>query len=256
MRNSPFDIRCLESEGLTKLFNETASYLQRINIEMVSCKEGEGNGEKHSVKVIGLRAWSPTILFAESLDKGEEIEAIAHELCHLLLIYRFGLRVIDRRFPCRGSRQEMLNFCLNTHKDWAYLLGQVVNTAHHLILVDYLKEEYGIESHLHLRLLRHNFLGIVKDGNIDKESQCAKGLIAFEYDNLIKGVESVINTSLQTESFSDAHDSAKKHFGKYSFRSIPIVSCYEMDILSLLEDLSYQREDFIFFPRKFCARSQ
>jgi hypothetical protein len=42
---------------------------------------------------------------------------------------------------------------LSINKNWGYLLGQVANTAHHLILIDYLKEEYGIESGLHRRLL-------------------------------------------------------------------------------------------------------
>jgi len=41
--------------------------------------------------------------------------------------------------------------------NWDYLLGQLANTVHHLVLVDYLKEIYGIDSCLHLCLLNRNF---------------------------------------------------------------------------------------------------
>jgi hypothetical protein len=132
--------------------------------------------------------------------------------------------------------------------DWVFLLGQIANTAHHLILIDYLKNEYGIESHLHHRLLQHNFRRIANDNGRDKESVCAKGLIAFEYERLIGKVDQVITTSVQTESFWKAYQAAQKHFGGYSSDSIPTPTAYEKDILSLLEELGYQRDDFVFFP--------
>jgi hypothetical protein len=116
--------------------------------------------------------------------------------------------------------------------------------------VDYLKKEYGIESSLHLHLLHHNF-GIVANGNSrDKESLYAKGLIAFEYERLIGKVDRVMNIFHQTESFWQAYHSAQKYFGRYGFQSMPTFSSYEENILSFLETLGYQREDFMFFPER------
>jgi hypothetical protein len=133
--------------------------------------------------------------------------------------------------------------------DWVYLLGQIANTLHHLILVDYLKKEYGIESSLHLRLLHHNFGIIANDNSGDKESLYAKGLIAFEYEKLIGKVDRVMNIFHQTESFWQAYHSAQKYFGRYGFQSIPTPSSYEENILSFLEALGYPRGDFMFLPR-------
>jgi hypothetical protein len=131
--------------------------------------------------------------------------------------------------------------------NWEYLLGQLGNTAHHLVLIDYLKEKYGIESRLHLHLLHHNFSIIAKDSPKDKEWLYAKGIIAFEYEKLIGKVDRLINLDCQTEFFWKSYHSAQKHFGKYGFQSIPVPSSYEEDILSFLEALGYQKEDFVFF---------
>jgi len=250
MRNSPLNIGFLESAGLTKLFNEAASYLRGISIEMVSCKRGQRNGEKHPATVIGLTAWSPTILIADSLGKGEKIEAIAHELSHLVLVYRFGLRVIGRRISPPRTGEEVFGYSLSMNKDWGYLLGQVANTVHHLILIDYLKEEYGIESGLYRRLLHHNFCIIANDNDRDKESLYVRGLIAFEYEKLLGKIGRAINPYLQPEFFWKAYHLAQKYFGRYGFRSMPTLSSYQENILSFLEALGYQREDFVFFPER------
>jgi hypothetical protein len=132
--------------------------------------------------------------------------------------------------------------------DWVYLLGQIANTAHHLVLINYLKEEYGIENHLHTYLLHQNFCIAVNDNARDQESQYANGIVAFEYEKLIGKVERGVNISHQTESFWRAYHLAQKHLGRYSFRSIPHPSSYQDDILSFLKGLGYQREDFLFFP--------
>jgi hypothetical protein len=121
------------------------------------------------------------VQFADSLDKGQRIEAVAHELGHLLLVYRFGLGVIGRRIPRYGNREDVFRYFMSMRGDWVSLLGQIVNTAHHLILIDYLKEEYGIEDSLHIYLLHQNLCVTANDKVIDKESQCANGLVAFEY---------------------------------------------------------------------------
>jgi hypothetical protein len=93
-----------------------------------------------------------------------------------------------------------------------------------------------------------NFGIIANDHSRDKESLCAKGLIAFEYEKFIGRVDRVINIHRQTEFFWKAYHSAQKHFDKYSFRSIPAPSSYQEDIPSFLEDLGYERQGFIFFP--------
>jgi len=123
--------------------------------------------------------------------------------------------------------------------DWVYLLGQIANTTHHLVLVDYLKQEYGIESNLHVNLLHQNFCVVANDNVRDQESQYANGIVAFEYEKLIGKLERAINISHQTESFWEAYHLAQKHFGRYGFQSIPAPSSYQEDILSLLEDLWY-----------------
>jgi hypothetical protein len=252
---NPFDITSLESESLTKLFNETTSYMQNIRIEMVANGRRHRDQEEHPATTIGLAIQTPTVQFADSLDKGQRIEAIAHELGHLLLVYRFGLGVIGRRTPRPGNREEVFRYFMSMRGDWILLLGQIANTAHHLVLIDYLKEEYGIEDSLHIYLLHQNFCIAANDNAKDKESQYAKGLIAFEYEKLIGNVDRVIHISRQTESFWQAYHSAQKYFGRYGFQSMPTSSSYEKNILSFSEALGYQREDFVFFPegkRDFC----
>ncbi len=244
----PFDIASLESEDLMKLFHETTSYMQDIRIEMIANGRGHWDREEHPATTIGLAIQTPTVQFADSLDKGERIEAIAHELGHLLLVYRFGLGVIGRRIPRYGNREEVFRYFMSMRGDWVYLLGQIANTAHHLVLIDYLKEEYGIEDRLHIYLLHQNFCIISNDNARDKESQYANGLLAFEYEKFVGRVDQVINVCRQTEFFWKAYHSAQIHFDKYSSPSIPDPSSYKEDILSFLETLGYQKEDFIFFP--------
>jgi hypothetical protein len=255
---NPFDIASLESEALTKLFNETTSYIQSIRIEVVANRGSHRNRGEHPATTIGLTLQKPTVQFVDSLDKGQRIEAISHEFVHLLLVYRYGLGVIGRKIPRYGDRDDVFRYFMSMGGNWAYLLGQAANTAHHLILADYLKEKYGIQSNLHLHLLHHNFRIIANENSQDKESLYARGLIAFEYEKLIGKIDRVINTSRETESFWEAYHSARKHFGRYSFHSIPTPSSYEEDILSFLEDLGYQRQDFMFFPegkRNFCSNT-
>ena len=249
-RSAPFDVGSLESQELARLFNEVSSHVQRIRIEMVPCRGSHRSREEHPAAIIGLTAWSPTILFTDSMNTGERTEAIAHELVHLLLVYRFGLGVIGRRIPPPRTSQEVFSYFLSMNKAWVYLLGQVANTVHHLILIDYLKEEYGIESGFHRRLVHHNFCRITNDNDRDEESLYARGLIAFEYEKLMGKIGRAINPYLQPEFFWKAYHSAQKYFGRYGFRSMPTPSSYQEDILSFLEALGYQREDFVFFPER------
>ena len=243
-----FDITCLKCEALQRLFHEVTSHVQNVRIEEVIHRKGHGSLEEHPATTIGLTHKKPTVQFVDSLGKGQRIEAIAHELVHLLLVYRFGLGVIGRRFPRHGNRDDVFRFYMSMRGDWVYLLGQIANTAHHLVLIDYLKGEYGIEDSLHIYLLNQNFCVAANDNARDKESQYGMGLVAFEYEKFIGRVDRVINIHRQTEFFWKAYHSSQRHFDKYSFRSIPAPSSYQEDILSFLEALGYPREDFMFFP--------
>jgi hypothetical protein len=231
-----------------RLFKETTSYMQNIRIEVVSNGKRHRGQEEHPATTVGLTIQKPTVQFADSLGKEERVEAIAHELAHLLLVYRYGLGVVGRKSPRPGNREDVFQYFMSMRGDWVYLLGQIANTAHHLVLIDYLKQEYGIEDNLHIYLLDQNFRVAANANAKDKESQFGMGLVAFEYERLIGGVGRVIDIHRQTEFFWKAYHSAQKHFDKYSVRSIPASSSYQEDILSFLEALGYQREDFIFFP--------
>jgi len=243
-----FDIHSLGSKVLMKVYHEANSLIPEIRVETVPGPRGHKMSEQSPASTIGLPFGIPTIQFADSLSRKKRIEAIAHELVHLLLVYRHGLGVIGRRIPCYGNSDDVFRYFMSMGGDWEYLLGQIGNTVHHLILIDYLKEKYGIDSGLHLYLLNHNFRLLSKDSFRDKESQYATGIIAFEYEKLIGNVDRLINLDYQPEFFRKSYQSAQKHFGKYGLQSIPVPSSYKEDILSFLEDLGYQKQDIIFFP--------
>lgn len=245
---SAFDIHSLGSEVLMKLYHEANSLIAEIRIETVPGPKSKPLREESPASTIGLPFGIPTIQFSDSLSRKKRIEAIAHELVHLLLAYRYGLGVIGRRIPRYGNSDDVFRYFMSMSGDWEFLLGQLGNTVHHLIMVDYLKEKHGFESRLHLHLLNHNFSIIAKDSPKDKESQYAKGIIALEHETLIGKVNGLFNPDYQTEFFSKSYHSAQKHFGKYGFQSIPDPSSYREDILSFLEDLGYQKQDFVFFP--------
>jgi hypothetical protein len=245
---SPFDISSLKSKAVTRLFQELSSYMRGINIEMIGNRKHAQSQKEHPAATIGIHLHSPTILFVESLNREERIEAISHELGHLLLVYRFGLGLVGLRMPHGENGVGQLCNNPRMEESWFYLLGQIPNTIHHLILIGYLKEKYGIKSTRHVLFLQHHFQKSEDEGRKGKGLSYAKGLVAFEYERLFGNVDRIINTSCQTESFSKAYDAAQKHFEGYSSESIPAPAAYEEDILSLLEELGYQREDFVFFP--------
>jgi len=102
----PFDISVLESEALMRLFQETASFRKGIRIEMIHLGEESLSQEEHPAATIGMNVQTPTVLFVESLDREQRVEAISHELGHLLLAYRFGLGLVGIRIPHRESSAE------------------------------------------------------------------------------------------------------------------------------------------------------
>ncbi len=246
----PFDINSLECEPLLRLFQATTSYVKDVRIEMVVNEKNPFKQEEHPAVMIGLTVEDPIIQFIDSLGREDRIEAVAHELGHLLLVYRFGLGVVGRKIPHDEEGEELLRFYLDMNKNWVYLLGQIANTVHHLILVDYLKGEYGIESHLHLRFLHRHFCMIANDYFKDEESLQAKGLAAFEYEKLLGQVIRVINPYCQSEFLWKAYDSARNHFGDYSASSIPTPTHYAEDIFSFLRRPRLSKKEFYLFPQR------
>ncbi len=241
-------IGCLESEALQRLFRETTSYVRDITIEVIPNARGGRSQEEHPATTTGLIFQRPVIQIADWLDEGQRIEAVAHELAHLFFVYRYGLGVVGRKIPRPGDSESVFRFFMSMKGDWIYLLGQIPNTAHHLILLDYLRQEYGIEDDLHTYLLDQNFRVAATDNARDRESQYGMGLVAFEYERLIGKFDGAINVNDRSEFFWEAYHLARKHFGSYGIRFIPTTASYQEDILSFLGDLGYQSEDFIFFP--------
>jgi len=248
LRSVPFNMRCLQSPRLELLFKEVSSYAEEVRVEEIIYRSDSPSREMHPAATVGLPFRRPTIQIADSLSREERIEAIAHECLHLLLVYRHGLGVVGRRIPRPGNSEDVFHYYMAMNGDWAYLLGQVANTAHHLILGDYLKKEYGVESHLHRRLLHHNFRILLGEKNRDKESAYAKGVIAYEYERLIGSINGMMSPSCATEAFERAYLAAKRNFGTHSFQSVPTPSAYETNILSFLEELGYDAGGFLFFP--------
>lgn len=244
-----FDIHSLGSEILEKLYHEVNSLITGIRIETLPGRRGNQMRGESPAATIGLPFGIPTIQFADSLSRGKQIEAIAHELVHLLLVSRHGLGVIGRKIPRYGNSDDVFRYFMSMGGDWEYFLSQLANTLHHLILIDYLKGNYGIDSRLHLHLLKHNFSILSKNRPQDKESLYATGVIAFEYEKLIGNVDRLIDLDHQTECFRKSYQSAQRHFGKYAVQSIPAPTSYQENILSFLEDLGYQKPDFVFYPK-------
>jgi hypothetical protein len=249
----PFDIGSLGSGELVQLFHEASSYVPRLAVEIVQ-DQGIPHGiEKNMAILVGIGGPISAIRFLDTLEREQQIEAIAHELAHLLLIHRFGLRLIRQMRPHPAGPEHDF-FTRMSHNGFS-LLGQIGNTAHHLILIDYLRERHGIGSDLHCRLLHHHFLFfgyqsymLAKEAREDMESFYREGIIAFEYGKILGRLEGVRNMVHQTDSFRKAVRSAEAHLGKYCFQSLPTPSSYEENVLSLLKDLGYEREDFVFFP--------
>ena len=241
-----FDIRWLESEAITELFEEVSSYVQNIRIEMVSYPGRKYGIEEYPTILIGLRQKKTTIRFIDSLDQRQRVEAMAHELAHLLLIYRYGLSLIDHKSLYTRGASRMFKGGMDNGKNWVFFLGQMSNTMHHLILVPYLKEIYGIESRLQFHLLKSSCTPSI-DLN-DQESHYTGGLIAYEYKRLVGTGNQWADLYCQSKNFWKAFKAAGRYFHEYSYPSIPSSSRYEENILSFLKDLGYLGDEFIFFP--------
>jgi hypothetical protein len=243
----PFDIHSLESEAITGLFEEVSSYVKNIRIEMVSYPPRSYETENNPAILIGVRQKKTAIRIIDSLDQRQCVEAIAHELVHLLLIYRYGLSLVDHRPLNPGDASQVSEDEMGQEKNWPFFLGQMTNTLHHLILVPYLKEVYDIGSELHLYLLKRSCITFI--GLNDQEPQHIGGLIAYEYERLIGEGNPWIKLYGQSGDFQKSFEAARRHFQEIGSPSIPPSSRYKEKIFSFLEDLGYLGEEFILFPQ-------
>ena len=140
-----------------RLQDELTALKSGVRIEVIVSKRIQREEKrKHPSWIVGLPIGEPTIQFVDSLNRDDRIEAIAHEFVHLVLVYRFGLGVVGRRLPRFEDSHESLEHLQKMGRNWDFLLSQTTNTVHHLILIRYLKEKYGIESTLHRRLLHES----------------------------------------------------------------------------------------------------
>jgi len=248
MSTVPFDIYSLGSEAVTRLLQETKSRIGSIRIEMVTNGKHSWSQREHPAATIGIFSHRPAVLFVESLDREQRIEAISHELGHLLLVYRYGLGVVGFRIPHPENSEEVFRYHSRMRESWFHFLGQIPNTIHHLMLVGYLEEQYGIRSTHHLWLLQRHFRNNGDEIGKDRYLSHARALVAFEYETLIGQVGRAVEFNGQPEFFRMAYRSVQKHFGNYGSAFIPSPFSYKQDILSFLVDLGHPREDFVFFP--------
>jgi hypothetical protein len=246
----PYDISRLECSELKRLFDEANVYAQGLKIEIVPPGKGKKNPDRHPADLVGLNDNIPTIRIVDSLNRQQQIEAISHELVHLLLVYRFGMGLVTRRHPSPGDREAVLKYFFDMDKDWFFLLGQIGNTTHHLFLIDYLKKECGIESDIHGRLLHQNFCILASEVTGDVESLYAKGIIAFEYERLIGHVDRAIISIPQPQLFWRAYHAANERFGSYRFPNLPAPSIHAKNVFAFLRDLGYPVKEFVMWPEK------
>jgi hypothetical protein len=164
------------------------------------------------------------IYFVNELNRHEWIMAIGHELGHLLLINKYYLKI-----------DPLLYMLVNDEE----ILQTIQNVTHHLILVDLLREEYGIHTDLHLRLIRRNLGEYLSDTELMQET---KALRVFEYEKLVARMEEAVTAGTQVKSFQKAYASAGIRFASYSFKDVPTSNEYKEDVLSFLKDIGRIRQ--------------
>lgn len=211
----PFDIDQLKSLELMNLFDETARFISRIDIEIVPDQTHGLSREETPAHNIIDDSDDPSALiqFSNSLSRDEQIQAIAHEIAHLLLIFKHGLRIRDRFFAILEIDP-----------------SEITNITHHLIFIELIKEEYKIESSLHLNLLRSNISEFLADKNSPRH---IKGIRAYEYERLVGKIDRAMDS---TSSIEKAFDSAQRYFYSYNSKNIPTPLSYVRDICSFLKD--------------------
>jgi len=203
------------------LFNETARFMNKIDIEIVPDQTHDLSRKETPAhnKIDDSNDPPALIQFSNSLSRDEQIQAIAHEIAHLFLMFNHGLRIRDQSFAMLGIDP-----------------SESVNITHHLIFTELLKEKYAIGSSLHLNLFRNNISGFLADKN---SPQHVKGLRAYEYERLLGKIEGAANLN---SSVKDAFESAHKYFCNYNSKSIPTPPSYIEDIWSFLKDTGVIRK--------------
>jgi len=211
-----FNIDALYEPRLMTLYSEATALGNLFGIEAVPNGIHDLSIDETPAELQSDNAASKYVIyFVNELKRSERIMAIGHELGHLLLINKYGLKPDFMFVQDQG------------------IIQSIQNVTHHLILVDLLREEYVISSNFHLSLLCKNLGNYLSDKDLPND----KALRFFEYEKLIGNVEGIPNICTQTKSFQKAYESAATRFGKYGFKHIPSPQNYKEDIISFLKDI-------------------
>jgi len=220
-----FNIENLDEPGLMRLYLKVTRYGNLLRIEAVSNGAHDLSIDRNPATLESANnADQYVIYFVNELDRGDLIMAIGHELGHLLLINKYYLKI------------DPILYVLVRDEE---ILQAIQNVTHHLILVDLLREEYGIHSDLYLSLIRRNLGEYLSDTELMQE---VKALRVFEYEKLVGRVEDVVTAGTQVKSFQKAYESADTRFGKYGFKHMPPSNDYKEDIITFLKDIGQIRQ--------------
>jgi hypothetical protein len=218
-----FSIDALNDQGLKALYRDAVYHGILLGIEAVSNgAHGLIVDENPAELQSGSDGNRYVIYFVNKLSGSERIMALGHELGHLLLLSKYGLKP----GPILVMEKGILE-----------IIQTIQNVTHHLILLDLLWEEYRIRSDLHLNLIR----GYLREYLASNKLPEVNALRVFEYEKLIGKVEDAISVGTQAEPFQKAYESANARFGKYSFKHIPPSHDYREDIISFLIDIGQIR---------------
>lgn len=216
-----FNIDALYEPGLMALYGDVTRHGNLLGIEVVPNGAHNLSIDENPAELQGDdNVGHYVIYFVNQLNRKERIEVIGHELGHLLLISKYGLKPDFMFVQDQG------------------IIQSIQNVTHHLILIDLLLEEYGISSNFHLSLMRKNLGKYLSDKDLPND----KTLRFFEYEKLIGNVEGIPNICTQTKSFQKAYESATTRFAKYGFKDIPSPRDYKEDIISFLKDVGQIRK--------------
>ena len=220
-----FKIETLDEPGLKKLYHEATCYGNLSGILVVPDGTHDLGIDDTPAELRSSEGGNKyTIYFVNKLNRTERIMAIGHELGHLLLIGKYGL-----------ISPPEVQFLLDNEAQ--VTIRTIQDVTHHLILVDLLREEFGIHSDLHLDLIRNNLGDYLSDTEL---LQQVKALRVFEYKKLIGNMEEIISVSDQGESFQKTYVSAVTRFGEYDFEHIfSLPDHYKENMISFLMDIGY-----------------
>ncbi len=220
-----FNIESVDEPGLMRLYREATAYNNLLGIEAVSDEAHDLSLDRNPGELQSVNDSNKYVIyFVDKLNRNDRIMAVGHELGHLLLINKYYLKI------------DPILYVLVRDEE---ILQAIQNVTHHLILVDLLREEYGIHSDLYLSLIRRNFGEYLSDTELMQE---VKALRVFEYEKLVGRVEDVATAGTQVKCFQKAYESTDTIFSKYGFKHMPPSNDYKEDIITFLKEIGQIRQ--------------